>query len=336
MALPPPGGYVQREDPTALDAWIATANAVAEFEPVSLLVDPAEVDRITDLVAPSVGLVAADIDDGWLRDSGPTFVIDDVDGTLVAVHWVFNAWGGIQEYGRDVRIGEFVAEQAGVAVLSSHLVNEGGGICVDGEGTVIVTESVQLHERRNPGWTRQQVEEELARTIGATTVIWLERGLMGDMQQYRPGLGTNGHVDVLAAFVRPGVVVVHGQPDPGHHDHAVMAENVRRLRAARDARGRALEIVTIDAPRDTVVDGVSIDHSYINFSYVNDGLVMSAFGDAAADANAAQIMQDLHPGRRLAQVDAEPIFRNGGGVHSITQQEPDVATIAAGESPSSA
>jgi agmatine deiminase len=110
-----------------------------------------------------------------------------------------------------------------------------------------------------------------------------------------------------------------------------MAENVRRLREARDAQGRALEIITVNAPQDTVVDGVSIDHSYINFSYVNDGLVMSAFGDAAADENAAQILQDLHPGRRLAQVDAEPIFRNGGGVHCITQQEPDVAAIAAME-----
>lgn len=333
MGLPPLGGYVQREDPTALDAWIATANTVAEFEPVSLLVDPSEIDRVADLVAPPVELVAADFDDGWLRDSGPTFVIDDADETLVGVHWVFNAWGGMQEYGRDARIGEFVAEQAGAAVLSSHLVNEGGGICVDGEGTVIITESVQLHERRNPGWTKQQVEEELAKTIGATTVIWLKRGLMGDMQQYRPGLGTNGHVDVLAAFVRPGVVVVHGQPDPQHYDHAVMAENVRRLREARDAGGRALEIVTIDAPPDTVVDGVSIDHSYINYSYVNGGLVMSTFGDEQADADAAQILQDLHPELRLAQVDARPIFRNGGGVHCITQQEPYVAAIAAGDSP---
>jgi agmatine deiminase len=336
MALPPPGGYVQREDLNALDAWIATANAVAEFEQVSLLVDASELDRVSALVAPSVELIIADLDDGWLRDSGPTFVVDDEDKSLAAVHWVFNAWGGIQGFGRDARIGEFVAEQAGAAVLSSHMVNEGGGICVDGEGTVIITETVQLHERRNPGWTREQVESELARTIGATTVIWLERGLMGDMQQYRPGLGTNGHVDVLAAFVRPGVVVVHGQPDPAHHDHAVMAENVRRLREARDAQGRALELITVDAPQDTVVDGVSIDHSYINFSYVNDGLVMSTFGDEKADANAARILQDLHPERRLAQVDAEPIFRNGGGVHCITQQEPDVATIAVGESPSSA
>jgi agmatine deiminase len=328
MALPPTGGYVATEDPDALDAWLATANAVAEFEPVSLLVDPRDRDRVRPLVHGGVELVEAELDDGWLRDSGPTFVVDDSDGSLAAVHWVFNAWGGIQPHARDARIGATVAGGAGVPVIDSPLVNEGGGICVDGEGTVIVTESVQLHDRRNPGWTREAVERELARTIGASTVIWLERGLMGDMQQYRPGLGTNGHVDVLAAFVQPGVVVVHGQPDPDHHDHAVMTENVRRLREARDARGRTLEIVTIDAPRDTVVGGVSIDHSYINFSFVNDGLVMSVYGDDEADGKAAGVLTELMPDRRIAAVDAVPIFRNGGGVHCITQQQPDAARLA--------
>jgi agmatine deiminase len=336
MAVPPPGGYVATHDPAAIAAWLATANAVAEFEPVTLLVHPSTVDQLRSEVSSGVDVVETSLDDGWLRDSGPTFVVDDADGSLAAVQWVFNAWGGIQEHAQDARLGSVVAERAGANALPSPMVNEGGGICVDGEGTVIVTETVQLHERRNPGWTRQQVEDELARTIGATTVIWLERGLMGDMQQYRPEVGTNGHVDVLAAFVRPGVVVVHGQPDALHHDHAVMAENVRRLREAKDAQGRQLEIVTIDAPRDTMVDGVSIDHSYINFSYVNDGLVMSTFGDAEADSAARRILQDLHPDRRLVAVDAEPIFRNGGGVHCITQQQPDVAALASsGRAPSS-
>ena len=154
---------------------------------------------------------------------------------------------------------------------------------------------------------------------------------MGDMQEFRPGVGTNGHVDVLAAFVRPGVVVVHGQPDPQHYDHEVMAENVRRLQGSVDARGRELQIISIDAPQDTVVDGVSIDHSYINFSYVNGGLVMSTFGDAVADANAERILRDLHPDRRVATVNAEPIFRNGGGVHCITQHEPEVTSAFPGQ-----
>jgi agmatine deiminase len=275
------------------------------------------------LVPSVVELVPAALDDGWLRDNGPTFVQDLGTARLAAVDWVFNAWGGIQPYERDAAVAPLVAQLAGTPVVDSPMVNEGGGIAVDGEGTVIVTETVQLHDRRNPGWTRERVERELGRTLGATTVIWLQRGLMGDMQQYRPEVATNGHVDVLAAFVQPGVVVVHHQPDPAHHDHAVMAENLRRLHEATDAAGRRLEIVPIPAPPDVVVEGVSIDHSYINFSFVNDGLVMSVYGDDEADQRAVSMLTELLPERRLATVDAAPIFRNGGGVHCITQQQPD-------------
>ncbi|MEO8106664.1 MAG: agmatine deiminase family protein, partial [Actinomycetes bacterium] len=188
MALPPPRGFIAQQDPSARDAWIATANAVAGFEPVSLLIDPGDEESAREQTEGDVTLVPADLDDGWFRDNGPTFVVDESDGSLAAVDWVFNAWGGIQEHSRDAEMAATVAELAKVPVLDSKLVNEGGGICVDGEGTVIITETVQLHDRRNPGWTRSHVEDELARTIGASTVIWLERGLMGDMQRYRPGL----------------------------------------------------------------------------------------------------------------------------------------------------
>jgi agmatine deiminase len=323
MALPPAASLVTSDDPDAWPSWIEVANAVAQFEPVTLLVDPEHVALARAQVSADVELVEASLDDGWLRDSGPTFVRDLSDQSLAAVHWTFNAWGGIQQYQQDALIGGVAAELAGVPTVTSRLVNEGGGICVDGEGTVIVTETVQLHDRRNPGWTKHEVEVELARTIGATTVIWLERGLMGDMQEFRPDVGTNGHVDVLAAFVRPGVVVVHGQPDPGHHDFAVMAENVKRLHEATDSRGRSLQVITIDAPEDCVVDGVSIDHSYINFSFVNDGVVMSTYGDRVADDRAMATMRELFPDRTVAGVDARPIFRNGGGVHCITQQQPE-------------
>jgi agmatine deiminase len=313
---------VATEDADAWWSWIDTANAVAAFEPVTVLVDAADVTRARQKLDGGIELVEARLDDGWFRDSGPTFVRDSRDASLAAVHWTFNGWGEMQAYDWDALIGGAVGDLAGVPVISSTLVNEGGGICVDGEGTVIITETVQLHDRRNPGWSKDQVEDELRRTIGATMVIWLERGLMGDMQQYRPHVGTNGHVDVLAAFVRPGVVVVHGQSDPDHHDHAVMAENVRRLREAKDAQGRSLEIITLEAPPDTVTDGVSIDHSYINFSFVNDGVVMSTYADSGADDRAMGIMRELFPKRSVVGVDARPIFRNGGGVHCITQQQP--------------
>jgi agmatine deiminase len=322
MAWPPLGGAVQASGPDAVAAWAATANSVVQLEPLTMLTTPESFTQARGLLDPRVTVIPAELDDAWLRDSGPTFVVSE-DGELGAVDWVFNGWGEtVSEYSADAALGTFVAEQAATRVVSSRLVNEGGGIHVDGEGTVIVTETVQLHDRRNPDWSKADVEAELARTVGATSVIWLERGLMGDMQQFRPGIGTNGHVDVLAAFVRPGVVVVHGQPDESHHDHEVMAENVRRLREVRDARGRALELVVIDAPRTAIEDGVAIDHSYINFSFANGGLVMSTFGDPVADQRARETFEELFPERQILEVDARPIFRNGGGVHCITQQQP--------------
>jgi agmatine deiminase len=321
LSFPPTGGYIDDDD--AVSSWAEVANAVVDFEPVSVLVTAGSRARATQLLDPRIELMDAELDDAWLRDNGPTFVVGD-DGTLGAVHWTFNAWGqpDNDNFEHDSKVGGFVAERAGATVVTSPMVNEGGGIHVDGEGTVILTESVQLHQRRNPGWTKADVEAELARTIGATTFIWLTRGLMGDMQEFRPNVGTNGHVDVLAAFIRPGVVVVHQQSDPDHYDHAVMAENLDRLRSARDAAGRALQIIPIEAPEPCWVDGVAIDHSYINFSFVNSGLVMSSFGDAAADARARATFVELFPDRRIVEVDTRPIFRNGGGVHCITQHEP--------------
>jgi len=323
MSFPPAGGYVQDSGSDAVDAWAAVANAVAEFEPVTVLATADSMTQARAMLDPDIDLVEAELDDAWLRDNGPTFVLRD-DGSLGAVHWTFNAWGQVENdnFLRDAKIGGFVAGLAGAAVVSSPMVNEGGGIHVDGEGTVILTESVQLHETRNPGWTKADVEAELTRTIGATTFIWLTRGLMGDMQEFRPGVGTNGHVDVLAAFVRPGVVVAHQQSDPNHYDHAVMAENLQRLREARDARGRQLQIIPIEAPKACLEDGVAIDHSYINFSFVNSGIVMCSYGDPPADDRARRTFRELFPGRRIVDVDARPIFRNGGGVHCITQQEP--------------
>ncbi|MFZ0323707.1 MAG: agmatine deiminase family protein [Actinomycetes bacterium] len=326
LSFPPAGGYVQASGADAVQAWAAVANAIVDFEPVSVLATAESVAQALDMLDPRISVMQADLDDAWLRDNGPTFVVGD-DGTLGAVHWRFNAWGqiGNDAYLADAAVGAFVADLAGAKVMASPMVNEGGGICVDGEGTVIVTETVQLHQNRNPGWTKADVEAELARTIGATTCIWLTRGLMGDMQEFRPEVGTNGHVDVLAAFVRPGVVVVHQQSDPDHYDHAVMGENLERLRAARDAHGRRLEIIPIEAPVPCIEDGVAIDHSYINFSFVNNGIVMCSYGDQASDDQARRTLQELFPDRRIVDVDARPIFRNGGGVHCITQQQPAVA-----------
>ena len=169
----------------------------------------------------------------------------------------------------------FVAARAGATRVLSDLVNEGGGIHVDGLGTVLLTETVQLDPGRNPGLGRADVEAELARTIGATTCIWLPRGLTRDYDEF----GTRGHVDIVATFASPGVVLLHWQGDPAHPDHEVSVELEGLLSAARDARGEPLEVVRVPAPKTLDDDEGPVDWSYINHLVVNDGVVACTYDD---------------------------------------------------------
>ncbi len=323
MAWPSSGytlGDTAEEVASARHTWAAVANAVARFEPVTLVVDPSDVSVARSHVDGGVEIVEAPLDDAWMRDIGPTFVVGD-DGSLGAVDWVFNGWGAQSwaTWDKDARIGVFVGERAGAHIVDSPMVNEGGGIHVDGEGTVLVTDTVQLDPGRNPSMSRQDVEVELARTIGATRCIWLPRGLSRDYDEF----GTRGHVDIVATFARPGVVLLHWQDAPDHPDFAVCREIEAALLATSDARGSSLEIVRVPAPR-TLSDGEGpVDWSYINHLVVNDGVVACAFDDPQ-DAESLAILAEAYPGREVVGVDARPLFARGGGIHCITQQQPRV------------
>ncbi|MFE1839512.1 agmatine deiminase family protein [Streptomyces sviceus] len=299
-------------------AWASVARAVRRFEPVTMVHGPGHAESARELLGPDVALVERELDDAWMRDIGPTFVKDE-EGRLAAVDWVFNGWGG-QDWARwehDAKIARQVADLAGVPVLSSPLVNEGGAIHVDGEGTVLLTDTVQLGAGRNPGWTRERVEAEIHARLGTTRAIWLPRGLTGDYGTY----GTQGHVDIVAAFARPGVVVAHVQPDPAHPDHEVTKEVVGLLKSATDARGRRLEVVEVPAPTVLEAEGHWVDYSYINHYLCNGGVVLCGFDDPR-DELAAGIFRRLFPGRTVTLVDARTIFAGGGGIHCITQQQP--------------
>ncbi|MEU5714429.1 agmatine deiminase family protein [Streptomyces sp. NPDC020403] len=301
-------------------AWAAVARAVRAFEPVTVITGPGQEDGARSLLGPDIEIAVRPLDDAWMRDIGPTFV---TDGTrLAAVDWTFNGWGaqGWARWEHDRHIARGVAELAGVPVHSSPLVNEGGAIHVDGEGTVLLTETVQLGRERNPGWTREAVEAEIHARLGTERAIWLPRGLTGDYGTY----GTLGHVDIVAAFARPGLVLAHVQPDPSHPDHEVTRETVRLLRAATDAGGRPLEVVEIPAPTTLRgPDGGWVDHSYINHYLCNDGVILCAFDDPRDD-EAAAVLGDLFPGRTVTPVDARTIFAGGGGIHCVTQQQPRI------------
>ncbi|MEU1368734.1 agmatine deiminase family protein [Streptomyces sp. NPDC005803] len=300
-------------------AWAAVAHAVRRFEPVTVVVGPGQEEGARALLGPDIELAVRPLDDAWMRDIGPTFVTDGRE--LAAVDWTFNGWGA-QSWARwehDRHIARSVAELAGVPVHSSPLVNEGGAIHVDGEGTVLLTETVQLGGERNPGWSRADVEAEVHARLGTRKAIWLPRGLAGDYGTY----GTLGHVDIVAAFARPGTVLAHVQPDPAHPDHAITRETVRVLRAATDAKGRRLEVVEVLAPTVLRAGGEWVDYSYINHYLCNGGVVLCAFGDPRDEAAAATFRQ-LFPGRTVTLVDARAIFAGGGGIHCITQQQPKV------------
>lgn len=324
MAFPREGFTLGDTDTTREEgyaAWTAVAHAIAEFEPVTMVVDPTEHARARRMLSAEITLLDAPLDEFWMRDMGPTFVIDDErPGVLGAVDWVFNGWGAPEwaQWQLSAGIGRIVADAAGAEYVSSLLVNEGGGIHVDGEGTVLLTETVQLDARRNPSADRARVEAEMARTIGATHAVWLPRGLTRDYEEF----GTNGHVDIVATFTSPGHVLLHAQNNREHPDYVVTRELKELLEASTDAAGRRLQVTDIPAPAQLRDNEGFVDWSYVNHLVVNDGVIACGFGDEAADAHAREILSAAYGGRRAVTVDARPIFDRGGGIHCITQQQP--------------
>ncbi len=313
-------GDTAEDAETARRTWAAVANAAAGFEPVTVVVHPRDTELVRRYLDPAIEIRVCEIDDAWIRDSGPTFV-RGADGRLGAVTWVFNGWGQ-QEWAsweHDSTLAPRVAQWAGATRIDSALVNEGGGINVDGLGTVLVTETVQRDPGRNAGLSRADVEAELARTIGATKVIWLPRGLTRDSDTY----GTCGHVDIVAAIPEPGRLLLHDQRDAAHPDHPVTAEIRASLVAATDARGKPFEIVDLPAPRLLEDDAGFVDFSYVNHALVNGGVIACAFDDPN-DADAVAVLRDAYPGRDVVSIDARPLFERGGGIHCVTQQQPAV------------
>ncbi len=328
MAFPREGytlGASAAEREAGYAAWTAVAHAIAAFEPVTMVVDPSERDRARRMLGADIEIVEAPLDEFWMRDVGPTFVVDAArPGVLGAVDWVFNGWGAPEwaEWQLSAEIARAVAAHVGAVVVSSALVNEGGGIHVDGEGTVLLTETVQLDPRRNPHLDRAQVEAEMTRTLGARHAVWLPRGLTRDYDEF----GTRGHVDIVATIPSPGRLLLHEQPEAGHPDHAVMRELRESLAGETDAAGRPFEIVDLPAPATLKDDDGFVDWSYVNHLVVDGGVVACGFGEERADARARSILADAYPGRKVVTVDARELFARGGGIHCITQQQPRVSS----------
>lgn len=236
LAFPAAGptlGETDAEKEECYRAWSEVALKVAEFEPVTVLVDPTEIQRAKNMLGSDVDHLVAPVDEFWVRDHGPSFVVDE--GRLGAVSWTFNGWGANDwaEWEKSSQHGRIIAEYAGAELITSSMVNEGGGIHVDGQGTVLLTETVQLDTRRNPGATKAQVEAELKRTIGVSNFVWVPRGLAADYEEF----GTNGHIDIIATIAAPGTVLMHTQANEHHQTSQWSRSFVRPWRPRTTPRG---------------------------------------------------------------------------------------------------
>ncbi|MBX3027599.1 agmatine deiminase family protein [bacterium] len=251
-------------------------------------------------------------DDAWMRDHGPTFITRGSE--LALVDWRYNAWGGkYPPWENDDRVPRAVAELLDAPRFEPDLVLEGGSIDVDGAGTLLTTEQCLLNPNRNPGRSRAEIEQALCDYLGARRVLWLGDGILGD--------DTDGHVDDLTRFVAPATVVTAVEEDPADPNHAPLQENLRRLRAMRDAGDRPLRLITLPMPAPVEYEGQRLPASYANF-YIGNAVVLVPVFDCANDARALATLREVFPTRRVVGIAATDMVWGLGACHCVTQQQP--------------
>ena len=314
-----PSANPQWRDLAAVERdYAEVAKAVARFEPVVMVADPSNAERARQLCGAGVEVVEMRLDDSWMRDIGPSFVRHPHSGALAGIDWRFNCWGGyVPKYQQDAQTAIRVLDRLGLPAYHSSLTLEGGAFHVDGDGSLMITESVVLNPNRNWGLDKSEAEAELCRATGARAVIWLPGdpdAITGDM--------TDGHIDGIACFLEPGVVLFELDRSAPPDIAALERENRRALELATDARGRRLEIVDLVSEHEGIgADQELFCRSYINYYLPNGGLVMPAYG-VAGDEAVRDTLQAIYPEREVVMVDINAIAPGGGGIHCITQQQP--------------
>ena len=320
----------------AQNAFAEVARAIARFEPVVIGAKPEDYEaaRFEMSEDENVMVIEMTSDDSWIRDCGPTFVKND-DGDVRAVHWHFNAWGGLYDglyfpWDQDALVGVKVADLArAVRYRPDTFVLEGGSIHVDGEGTVITTEMCLLSPGRNPELSKEDIEGYLREYLNVEKVIWIKDGIDPDE--------TNGHIDDVACFIRPGEVACIWTDDESHPFYHEAQAAYKTLTEATDAKGRKLKVHKLCLTKEPILlpgadaidsvegtmpreDGEVCIASYMNFLIVNGGVIVPQYGDPN-DALALEQVQAMFPERKVVGVQTREVVYGGGNVHCITQQQ---------------
>jgi len=292
---------------------VQLANAISQFEPVVMLARPSDVAKQKSLVSKEVEVMAADFDDLWIRDYGPQFLVDS-GNKLTGLDLNFNGWGKKQQHSKDRQIAKFIARELGIGIKDSSIVMEGGGIEVDGKGTMIATKSCIVNKNRNPRKSLLQIEADLKKQFGLKKIVWLD-GIAGkDI--------TDGHTDFYARFLPGGKILANLEADPDSFDFAVTRKHLAKLKAEFGANN----VLTVSPPTKlpSGVDPDTFAAGYINYYVVNGAVLVPKFGDSKADGRAKEILEDAYPDRDIVQVSINSIASGGGGIHCATLHQPKI------------
>ena len=321
----------------AQKAFADVAKAISEFAEMTMLVSASQYQVARKVLPPQIRVIEMSSNDSWVRDCGPTFVINDKGG-IRGVDWKFNAWGGLFDglyfpWDQDDLIARKICDMERIDTYRTEdFVLEGGSIHVDGEGTVMTTEMCLLSPGRNPHMSREQIENMLKDHLNIEKVIWVKDGI--DPEE------TNGHIDDVACFVRPGEVACIWTDNKEDPFYETCIEAYKTLEEATDAKGRKLKVHKLTMPEVPVTikgdfaidevegtipreDGDICIASYMNFLIVNDGVIVPQYGDRL-DGLALEQIRDMFPDKKVVGVNTREIVYGGGNIHCITQQQPKV------------
>lgn len=321
----------------AQQAFAEVAEAISKYEEVVMCVSQKQYKEARSVLSDNISLEVVENDDAWMRDVGPTFLVND-KGDVRGIDWRFNAWGGHVDglycpWDKDDKIAVKVCQLADKDYYSlDNFVLEGGSIHSDGQGTAVVTETCLLHEGRNPHMDKKEIEDILKEYLGVEKVLWLPRGIYMDE--------TNEHVDNIVHYVAPGQLVMAWTDDKDDPQYPLSKATLDYLTGERDAKGRKLKIHKIHIPDEVLItkeesQGVeSLDGtlprkegdrqaaSYANFYIANGAVVLPLFGDEIHDKAAIDILTGIFPDREIIGIYAREIILGGGNIHCITQQQP--------------
>lgn len=334
----------------AQSVFAKVASAISKFEPVTVCASATQWSNARSQLPKHIRVVEMSMNDSWFRDMGPTFVVRKGGSSsspskhkVAGIDWNFNSWGGIedgcyQDWSLDLLVARKILGIEKVPRFPQSIILEGGSIHVDGEGTCLTTEECLLNKNRNPHLTKEQIEEVLKAYLGVRKIIWLPQGLFGDDD-------TNGHIDNMCCFVKPGEVMLSWTDDETDPQYERSLEAFSVLSNATDASGRKFEIIKIHVPgplymTDEEATGVKTDDeakprvagtrlaaSYVNFYIANGGIILPQFGDQKWDDEAVRVLSQTFPNHEVVRIEgAREIVLAGGNIHCITQQQPTIPT----------